>query len=80
DPENKITELFEDNNFFSIPFFVKGDTTKPEMYVTIDGGDIFDGEYISSNPEIKVELNDPSLVPITDTSSVIIFLNNRYIN
>jgi len=28
DPDNQIRELFEDNNFFSVPFFIKPDTTK----------------------------------------------------
>lgn len=80
DGDNNVTELFEDNNFYNIPFYVKGDTTKPSMQLTIDGNDIFEGEYISSNPNIKIELSDPSLIPITDTSSISVFLNNRYIN
>lgn len=80
DTEEKVDELFEDNNFYNIPFYVVGDTTRPTMNLTIDGNDIFDGEYISNKPQIKIELSDPSLVPITDTSSISIFLNNRYIN
>ncbi len=80
DSDNKVQELYEDNNFYNIPFYVIGDTTKPTMNLTIDGNDIFDGEYISNNPEIKIELNDPSLIPITDTSSISIFLNNKYVN
>jgi len=79
DKSNEILELYEDNNFFNIPFKVIGDTTKPSLKLTIDGNDIFDGEYISSDPNIKIELSDPSLVPITDTSSVSMFLNNSYI-
>ncbi len=80
DSDNKIPELFEDNNFYNIPFYVQGDTTKPNLSLTIDGNDIFDGEYISETPEIIIELNDPSLVPISDTSSVSIFLNNRLVS
>ena len=80
DSDNKIMELYEDNNYYNIPFYVIGDTTKPSMNLTIDGNDIFDGEYISSNPEIKIELSDPSLIPITDTSSISIFLNNKYLS
>ncbi len=79
DSGNKIQELFEDNNFYSIPFYVKGDTTKPSLNVTFDGEDIFEGEYISATPRIKIELNDPSLVPINDTSAVTIFLNDEQI-
>jgi hypothetical protein len=80
DTEDKILELYEDNNFFNIPFYVEGDTTKPSMMLTIDGNDIFDGEYISSQPEIKIELSEPSLIPITDTSSISVFINNSYVN
>jgi Peptidase family C25/Interleukin-like EMT inducer/CARDB len=80
DSEDKILELYEDNNFYSIPFYVIGDTTKPSMNLTFNGNDIFDGEYISSQPQIKIELSDPSLIPITDTSSIDIFLNNSYVN
>lgn len=80
DTEEKVDELYEDNNFYNIPFYVVGDTTKPTMNLTIDGNDIFDGEYISSQPKIKIELSEPSLVPITDTSSISIFLNNKYVN
>lgn len=80
DSDDKVLELYEDNNFYNIPFYVTGDTTKPSMNLTIDGNDIFDGEYIANKPEIIVELSDPSLIPITDTSSISIFLNNRYIS
>ncbi|MCP5063148.1 MAG: hypothetical protein GY936_11885 [Ignavibacteriae bacterium] len=80
DSENKIIELYEDNNFYTIPFYVKGDTTIPSMNITFDGNDIFEGEYISTTPKIKIELSEPSLVPITDTSSVSIFLNNNRVN
>ena len=79
DSENKILEVFEDNNFYSIPFYVIGDTTAPYMNITFDGEDIFDGQYISSNPNIKFELSDESLVPISDTSSITFFLNEEQI-
>ena len=48
DSDNQIRELFEDNNFFSVPFFIKPDTTKPVITLTIDGNDILDGEYVAS--------------------------------
>lgn len=76
DAGNKIIELYKDNNFYLIPFYVKPDTNKPSLILTIDGNDIFDGEYIRPNPLIKIELNDNSVLPITDTSSVKLFLDN----
>ena len=79
DTEDKILELYEDNNFYSIPFYVKPDTTKPTMNLTFDGKDIFDGEYISPKPNIKIELTDLSLLPVTDTSSVKLFLDDKHV-
>ncbi len=80
DHENKVPELFEDNNFYQVPFYVKPDTTTPTVNITFDGVDIMDGDYISSKPEIKVELFDQSLLPVTNSSSVAIFLNDVEIN
>ena len=79
DSDNQIRELFEDNNFFSVPFFITPDTTKPVITLTIDGNDILDGEYVAPNPTIHIELNDESLLPITDPSSVLVYLNDELI-
>ena len=79
DPDNKISEFFKDNNYYAIPFYVKGDTTHPVLKVLIDGGDIINGEYISATPVIKIEFTDPSPIPVTDTSSVSLFLNNKLV-
>ena len=75
DPDNKVSEFFKDNNTYSIPFYIKGDTTHPNIKIMIDGGDITDGDYISSSPVIKIELDDPSLIPVTDTSAITMTLN-----
>ncbi len=79
DPENKITELYKDNNFYSVPIYVKPNTKQALLKLTFDGNDIINGDYISPNPNIKIELNDQSLLPINDTSAVQLFLNNRRI-
>lgn len=76
DPENKILEYYKDNNVYLIPFFIKPDTTKPTLQVSFNGNDIVDGDYIVPNPIIKMELNDPSDLPIVDTSSITILLND----
>ncbi len=76
DSDNKITELYEDNNFYTVPFYIKPDTSRPSLEITFNGNDILNGEYISSNPEIRIELNDETLLPINDTSAVTIFLND----
>ena len=80
DPDDEIRELFEDNNFFSIPFYVQPDTSVSEITLTFDGYDIVDGEFISAEPSILVELNDESFLPITDPSSVMVYLNDDLIS
>lgn len=66
DTENKITEFFEDNNFFQIPFYVKKDTStgindfKLEE-ITFDGVEILDwsgGDFVSNTPTIAFKLSD----------------------
>jgi len=80
DSENKIRELYKDNNYYTVSFFVKADTNKPSLKVTFDGREIVNDDYISSHPKIHIELNDPSFIPIIDTSSISIKLNNINVN
>ncbi len=79
DADNVITELYKDNNFYSVPFFVKQNNKPASLKLTIDGNDIINGDFISSKPNIKIELNDESLIPITDTNKVLLYLNNKRI-
>jgi len=79
DSDNEIKELYEDNNFYTVPFYIKQDTSKPTLTVTFNDGDILDGDYISATPNIKIELYDETLLPITDTSSVMVFLNDKQV-
>ena len=80
DPDNKIREFFKDNNLYTLPFYVKGDTTHPSLRITIGDSDILDGDYVSSTPKIKVELDDFTLLPITDSTSIIMTLNDSLIS
>ncbi len=79
DPENKITELYKDNNYYSIPILVRQNTKPASIQLTFDGNDIINGDFISPNPNIRIELNDQSLIPINDTLAVQLFLNNKRI-
>ncbi|MCL5030245.1 MAG: C25 family cysteine peptidase, partial [Bacteroidetes bacterium] len=80
DPGNKILELYKDNNLYSVPFFVKANNAPASVKLTFDGNDIINGDYVSATPNIKVELNDLSPIPISDTSHVRLFLNNKRIS
>jgi len=77
DPDNRINELYKDNNTFIEPFNVKSDTLPALLKITFDNQDILNGDFVSSNPDIKVELNDPTIKAISDTSAVVILLNDK---
>ncbi len=79
DAENKITELYKDNNIYSIPIYIKPNTKPASLNLTIDGSDIINGDFISPKPNIRIELNDQSLIPIKDTTAIQIYLNNKLI-
>ncbi len=74
DPENKIPEYYKDNNSYSMPFYVAVDTAlKPSLAVKFDGSSVFENDFVSSSPEIKVELNDPSLEQVDTTYARVSF-------
>jgi len=77
DPEDKITELYESNNLYTLPFFVRKDTIRPVMDVTFDGIQIFDGDFVSAHPEILIQLIDNSPLPINDTANVRLVLDDK---
>lgn len=79
DPEDKITELYKDNNslmkevyFYLEPLIIKLD-------LKIDGNEIFDGDYISSNPNINLKVLEQYNTIIDDTSLISIKLNGKRI-
>jgi hypothetical protein len=80
DPDKKIKEFFKDNNLYTVPFYVKGDTTHPSLRLTIGDSEILDGDYVSSTPKIRGELDDLTLLPITDSTSIIMTLNDSLIS
>ena len=79
DPNNKLVELYKDNNQYSVPFYVRANNSPAALKLLFDDNDILNGDYISSNPTIRIELSDQSLIPITDTSHIQLYLNNRRI-
>lgn len=75
DPDNVLKEFYKDNNTYTIPYFIKGDTSKPYLTLAVDGVDVPDGEYINPKAEIKIELYDFSSIPLQDTSTISMRLN-----
>ncbi len=68
------------NNKTSIPFYVFNDQTNPIVDVTFDGIHIMNGEIISPEPQVVVQLKDNSeylvFSELADTSNLSIFLRN----
>ena len=84
DPENRVRELYNDNNEFTIPFFTKPDTnvvsvSASSVSVTFDNAEILNGDFVSSNPNIKVDLKYPTWFAVSDTASLSILLDNERI-
>ena len=80
DAENKIPEFFEDNNVFEQPFYVAKDTitilNSARFDVTFDGERIFDGDYVSSRPNIVFRMNYTFGFDYNDTSAFQISIDN----
>ncbi len=80
DPDNKITEYYKDNNIFNVPFTVVMDSTaKADVQLFVDSAKVFDGDYINSKPRIRVELNDPSLDAVNDTSFITMTIDDKQV-
>jgi len=82
DDNNRVDEIYKDNNVFERSFFVIKDTTitsvdETSVSTTFDGIDIIDGDYVSSNPNISIDINYPLWFPIDDTSAIKILLDNN---
>jgi hypothetical protein len=50
-----------------------------EFGITFDGYEITDGDYVSPNPEIELELTYPSWFPVQDTSAMAFYLDGTKI-
>ncbi len=75
DPEDKITEYYKDNNFFTKSVYVQPDLVPPMVKITFDETEIVNGDFVSKKPNIKIALSDESPIPIVDTTAVKIYLN-----
>ncbi len=83
DPENNVTELYKDNNYYSKSFYVVKDTITyvktASLNITFDGNKIYDGDYVSPKPLIAFNLNYGTLYPFRDTTSLSFNLDGQRI-
>ena len=71
-----IVELYDFNDIATRTFYIQRDTVPPQLQVSFDGAPILNGDYVSARPTIVVKLFDNSPLPIQDTSSVSLRLDN----
>jgi hypothetical protein len=57
-PNSDQREMYHFNNVALISFFVNRDVINPLLDVTFDGVHIFNGDIVSSEPEIVIQLSD----------------------
>ncbi len=76
---NKIPEINETNNIFTTNFWVLRDTLGPKVRVTFDGREVGEGEFVSVNPQVIVEIRDRGKLSAADTSLVTMFLDGERI-
>ncbi len=83
DNEQKVPEIYKDNNYFNKSFYVVRDTITliktASVSYTFDGNNIYDGDYVSPNPEILFKLNYGFQYPFRDTTKVNIVLDGQKI-
>jgi hypothetical protein len=79
DPRQSIPELYKSNNIFSLPVTVKSDTAHPTFTISVDGSPVYDGDYVSTNPTIIVDVFDSGPLPITDPTSVVLMMDNQLV-
>jgi len=80
DPENKVIELSDENNFGTGYFYIKKDLIIPSIFVTIDGKKILTGDFIASEPEILAEITDNSNIGVIDTNLIKILMNGKKVS
>jgi hypothetical protein len=80
DSDDDITEVYEDNNILQIPLYVKRDTEVPSIEIKFDGKEVFDNDFVSPDPIIKIRLFDNYIVPAGDTSFIKIFINDKKVS
>ncbi|NWF50696.1 MAG: T9SS type A sorting domain-containing protein [Ignavibacteriaceae bacterium] len=83
DADQRIKELYKDNNFFEKSFYVIRDTlasVSPSAITALfDGIDILDGDFVAPKPEVELIINYPVWFPVEDTSAIQFKVNNNLI-
>ncbi len=76
DPDLKLVELNESNNTVLTRVQVQPDALPPQIRLTFDGRDIFDGDWVAVQPLIEAAVSDNNPEPF-DTTRISLFLDGR---
>lgn len=83
DPNNKVQEVYKDNNIFRKAFSVYIDSlslfSSASVSFTFDGNNIFNGDYVSANPLIEFDVKYGFNYPYKDSSKIHFFIDNNEI-
>jgi hypothetical protein len=81
DSGNNIKELYKDNNTYRLNFKIKPDTVtsiiESAIEMTVNNKEIYDGDFIPSHPDIKIELRYPTWFEVDDSTAVQFYLNDN---
>ncbi|MBN2090697.1 T9SS type A sorting domain-containing protein, partial [candidate division KSB1 bacterium] len=80
DPNDTVRELFNFNNSGKSSLYVFGDSSKPVVKITFDGREIQEGDWVNSQPQIRIQIFDNSPAALIDTSQIRLFLNDRVVS
>lgn len=73
-PNNDQPEMFFWNNIYNYPFHVLPDKINPILDVTFDGKHLMDGDIVSPDPDILIEINDENpYLAVSDTAFEVYF-------
>ena len=76
-PNNDQLEKYHFNNLAEISFYVLPDKINPILDVTFDGFHILDGDIVSPEAEIVIELTDENLyLALNDTSDFAVYVSH----
>lgn len=75
DPHNVFEELSEANNSVITSVYVHSDTVKPDIHITFDDREIFDGDLVAAEPKIVAKLMDNNPELRIDSTRIKIFLD-----
>ncbi|HEX9653631.1 MAG TPA: interleukin-like EMT inducer domain-containing protein, partial [bacterium] len=80
DSNDDVIELDETNNDANFSIWVVRDTLAPNIRVQMDGRAVAVGDFVSANPQVVVEIRDGGPATFTDTSQVLVYLDQQKVS